>query len=242
MHTPRPVRLALTLITLLLIVVPVAGAQSLNGSRSSVNRQELQAKLHDFSYMETPSRVNRFVNANLLVKIPGNANYDLHDVSYPFARPAVKVFVERLSSQFRSACGEKLTVTSLTRPLSEQPRNASDQSVHPTGIAVDLRVPSRGNCRTWLNSVLLSLEGAGVLEATQERSPPHYHVAVFPNRYQQYVEQLATEGSPTNYVVQRGDSLSRVARKTGSTIEAIRAANGVKGSLILVGQLLRIPD
>ena len=162
----------LSYLSALWVVVPVAGAQSLNGSRSSVNRQELQAQQHDLTYMETEARVRRFVDANLLVEVPGNANYDLHDVSQPFARPAVKLFIDRLSAQYRSACGEKLTVTSLTRPLNRQPRNASDQSVHPTGIALDLRVPNRSSCRSWLNRVLLSLEGANVLEATRERSPP----------------------------------------------------------------------
>jgi hypothetical protein len=60
----------------------------------------------------------------------------------------VQTFVERLSSQYHNACGERLVVTSLTRPASEQPRNASDRSVHPTGMAIDLRLSTKGTCRT----------------------------------------------------------------------------------------------
>ena len=42
---------------------------------------------------------------------------DAIDVSFPFARPEVELFVQRLSGQYRRACGEQLVVTSLTRPI-----------------------------------------------------------------------------------------------------------------------------
>jgi LysM repeat protein len=214
-------------------------AQSLNGSRSSVARQASEARRHDFSYMETGVRVSRFIDTGLLERLEGNRDYELHGVSWPYARPAVRLFVERLSSQFRSGCGETLTITSLTRPVSEQPSNSSADSVHPTGMAVDLRVPQTRACRDWLNSVLLSLEGAGVLEATRENNPPHYHVAVFPNAYESYV---ATRGrTPDEYIVRRGDSLISIARKTGTTVLQLRAANGISGDLIRAGQTLSVP-
>ena len=43
------------------------------------------------------------------------------------------------------------------------------------------------------------------------------------------------------YVVQPGDSLSKIAVKHGSSVKAIREANKLKGDLILVGQKLHIP-
>jgi LysM repeat protein len=150
----------------------------------------------------------------------------------------VKLFIERLSSQFRAACGEKLIVTSLTRPESEQPYNASDQSVHPRGMAVDLRVPGSSRCRGWLEDVLLSLEDGNVLDATRERNPPHYHVAVFPDPYERYVASL--QRNP-QYVVQKGDSLTGIARAMGTTVPALRAENGIQGDLIRPGEPLRIP-
>lgn len=219
---------------------PTAEArQSLTGSHASMARQTREAAIHDFSYMETSRRISNFVDAGLLVKASGNANYDLADVSYPYVRPAVKLFIERLSSQFRAACRERLTVTSMTRPLNEQPPNSSEDSVHPTGMAVDLRVPKTGNCRTWLSNVLLSLERRGVLEATRERNPPHYHVAVFPGPYQQYVASL---GAPVEeYIVRSGDSLTEIAANTGTTVSQLRAANGIRGDLIRPGEALHIP-
>ena len=88
-------------------------------------------------------------------------------------------------------------VTSLTRPLSRQPRNASSRSVHPTGMALDVRRSNSRSCRSWLESVLLSLEGSGVLEATRESYPPHYHIAVYPQPYARYVDNLTTRSADT---------------------------------------------
>ena len=172
------------------IWAPAAAGQTLSGGSASLDRQNRQARAHDFSYLRTPSAVRNFVNSGLLVRLTGNANYTLNEVSYPYARVEVKLFVERLSSQFRGACGEQLVVTSLTRPRSRQPFNASTRSVHPTGMAVDLRRHNTPSCRTWLERVLLSLENSGVLEATLERYPPHYHVAIYPNQYRAYVGKI----------------------------------------------------
>ena len=158
-------------------------AQSLRGSAASVAKQHRVALQHDYSFLTSATQVRRMAANGYLVSVPGNANYELHGVSYAFARPAVKTFIERLSQQYRSACGERLVVTSLTRPTSKQPRNASDQSVHPAGMAADLRISNSSKCRAWIERVLLSLEGKGVLEATRERFPAHYHVAVVPNPY-----------------------------------------------------------
>ena len=246
---------------LLLGGVQGMSAQSLRGSSASLDRQVAQARRHDFTHLTGPAQLRRFVDAGLLVHVAGNRDYTLVDVSFPFARPEVGLFIERLSSQYRRACNERLVVTSLTRPLSHQPRNASDRSVHPTGMAIDLRVPA-GRCRGWLEAVLLSLEARGVLEATRERRPPHYHVAVYPKPYAAYVRALtarvAGDGAEparadrggvetpaadavTVHVVRRGDSLERIARRYGATVEGLRLANGLGSSLIHPGQSLRVP-
>lgn len=168
-----------------------AEAQTLRGSRASMVRQNNVAKAHDYTFLRTSSDVNRFVDRGYLVRIGGNSNYELAGVSFPYARPQVLTFVQRLSAQYRASCGERLVVTSLTRPQSRQPRNASSQSVHPTGMAIDLRVSDRRSCRQWLETTLLSLERRGVLDATREYRPPHYHIALYPSQYDAYVERLA---------------------------------------------------
>lgn len=170
-------------------LAPVTGAaQSLRGSPATVERQNLAAERHDFTFLSDRAHVRRFVDAGFLVRVRGDANFRLkHPGWFPYARPEVRLFLERLGRQYRDACGEQLVVTSLTRPRSRQPRNAHPRSVHPTGMAVDLRRSSNRSCRRWLEDVLLRLEREELVEAVRERWPPHYHVAVFPEPYADYV-------------------------------------------------------
>lgn len=51
-----------------------------------------------------------------------------------------------------------------------------------------------------------------------------------------------TTGAAATYVVQRGDTLARIAERTGVTVAALVAANGLRDAdLILVGQRLAVP-
>lgn len=45
----------------------------------------------------------------------------------------------------------------------------------------------------------------------------------------------------TRYVVKKGDSLSTIASRNGSSVAAIQRANGIKGTMIHPGQSLSIP-
>ncbi|MCI0436620.1 MAG: DUF5715 family protein [Gemmatimonadetes bacterium] len=204
-------RRILTSVILASVLPASAATQSLRGSSASVDRQNSMARDHDYTFLRTATDVSRFVDLGLLVPIRGNANYDLAAVSYPYGRPAVRLFIERLSAQYRSACGEKLVVTSLTRPSTRQPRNASDMSVHPAGMAVDLRISNKSSCRRWLESTLLSLEKSSVLEATRERRPAHYHIAVFATPYQAWVDQLEQRRGATVVAAASEPTADRVA-------------------------------
>lgn len=257
------------------LVVVLAGAfadaeaQSLRGGRASMQAQYQRALEYDYDFLLNAAEVRHFVNLNLLVPLKGNRDYQLDDdVSFPYARLEVRTFIERLSRQYRAACGEVLVVTSLTRPKSHQPRNASLRSVHPTGMAVDLRRSNTPSCRRWIQRVLLQLEGAGTLEATHERNPPHYHIAVYTREYARYVAALeadqatvaATEpsaaprttgaadrstgssaGEFVSYRVRRGDSLWAIARAYGTTVSRLKAANKLTSSRIYAGQWLEVP-
>lgn len=247
------------LVFVLLVTVSPIHAQSLRGSKASMEKQNRQAHVHDYTFLRSSSHVARFVELGLLVPLSGNANYELHQVSFPYARAEVRTFVQRLARQYRRACGERLVVTSLTRPQSRQPRNSSELSVHPTGMAVDLRRSNSRACRAWLEDVLLSLESAGVLEATRERRPPHYHIALFPQQYGRYVERREQEeriavesaeapiSSPVpapdrRYQVRNGDSLWTIARAHGTTVDELKSVNNLKGSRIFAGQVLQMPS
>ena len=250
----------------LLVASPIP-AQTLKGSTAAMQKQHRVARQHDYTFLRTPADVRRFVGLDLLVPVRGNVNYAIASASYPYARPALRTFVERLGAQYRSACGEKLVVTSLTRPLSGQPRNASDLSVHPAGMAVDLRRSRKSACRKWLERTLLSLEKSGLLDATLERFPVHYHVALYPKPYERYVARLASRDAPRvaaaprpaaadavqvaeaapdenvleEYVVHRGDTLWSIARRHGSSVEALKELNHLESSSIAAGQVLTVP-
>jgi hypothetical protein len=154
-------------------------------------RQNSVAKTLGYEFVRTPEDLSKLVEEGDFVEMPGNAHYVvLKSVSYPLARPEVRLFIERLAAQYHDATGERLVVTSLTRPASEQPRNSHELSVHPTGIAVDLRISERGASQRWLEAVLLKLERQDLLDVTRERWPPHYHVALFPAAYSSHVEGI----------------------------------------------------
>lgn len=258
MHRVVRQSLALLLFLSLSGSATVLAGQSLRGSNSSLDIQNRMARQHDFTYISDSRQVERFVDGGYLVRVQGDANFRLdNEVSFPYARREVQTFLRRLGRQYRSACGEQLVVTSLTRPQTRQPRNASDRSVHPTGMAVDLRRSNHSPCRAWLESVLLSLERQGVLEATRERFPPHYHVAIFPEPYDDYVARLtATESRSADasgearatpigsdgYQVRRGDSLWSIARSLDVSVLDLRIANGLSSDRIHPGQLLRVPS
>ncbi len=51
----------------------------------------------------------------------------------------------------------------------------------------------------------------------------------------------ANAGAPGTYKVQEGDTLSRISRKTGVGVTALKQANGLQDGMIRVGQTLTIP-
>lgn len=222
----------------------------LTGSRASLDRQFAVARRNDFTLLESAADVRRFVARRLLVPVRDSRDLRVRGAAFPVARVEVRTFLQRLSSQYRGACGEPLVVTSLTRPASRQPANAHPRSVHRAGMAVDIRRSGRAACRRWLESTLRSLEARGEVEATHEQRPAHYHVAVFPRRHTDHVARLGeARRAPRNasrravtreYVVCPGDTLSTIARRRGTTIRSLRKVNALKGVDIFSGQKLRL--
>lgn len=250
-------------LALTLLVATDSQAQSLRGSTASIDRMYRQAVQHDLTFYRTSTGVRSAATSGSLVRMSGNSDYGLKDVSQPYVLPITRTFVQRLAAQYRAYCGEKMVVTSATRPTSVQLANSTSKTVHPTGMAVDLRRPTNGRCLTWLRNTLTSLEGTGVIEATEERSPPHFHVAVFPAPYERYVSartgvRLAStsatatrtatatptrsSGAGRSYKVRSGDSLWTIARSANVTVDRLKSANSLRSSRILAGQVLIIPS
>ena len=163
-----------------------ASAQSLHGSRRSVAHSYRYATRHDLTFARDVADIRRSVRTGELVRLDPVGDYVLHRVSYPYVTPTTRIFVRRLANEYHGVCGAPMVITSATRPESRQPANSSPRSVHPAGIAVDLRRPT-GACLTWLRRTLLTLEDSGVVDATEEHRPAHFHVIVFGEPYRRFL-------------------------------------------------------
>lgn len=170
---------------------------TLSGSPASMARQHRVAVESGYTFFRTPAAVRRAVQSGTLVQLRSGRHLTVKDPREGAALREVQHFLESLSTQVHAQCRESLVVTSLTRPLTRQPPNAHPLSVHPAGMAIDLRVPRRRRCEMWLERTLLHLERAGVLDATREHSPEHLHVALFPGPYSSYAGLGRTDSPST---------------------------------------------
>jgi hypothetical protein len=170
-----------------------ATAQTLRGSKGSVEKMYWFAVTHRMSFRQSPEAIDADAARGRLVQLGGSLDYELAGgVGWPYVTPETKRFVELFAEQYSAVCDGPLVLTSASRPLSRQPRNANKHSVHPAGIAIDLRRPPRGPCLDWTRQALMELERRGVVEATEERRPVHFHVAV-----------LTAPGRPTQLPILR---------------------------------------
>ena len=187
--------LSCALILALPSAVHASDPRALRGSLSSMRRQHQVAERSNFAFLRTASDVLDFIRRDRLEPLRTSTDVLVADPMFPYARPQVVLFVQRLAEQYHEATGYRLVVTSLTRPISMQPWNAHRLSVHPAGMAVDLHVPATPSAKRWLEITLLGLEARGVIDATREHYPSHFHVAVFPQAYASYVDKI--EGTTT---------------------------------------------
>ena len=110
-------------------------------------------------------------------------------------------------------------------------------------MAVDLRRPA-GSCLRWLRTALLDEERAGIVEATEERHPRHFHVAVFPNTPAVAVRISSRGGQRPElerYRVRPGDTLWEIAKRRDTTVKALREINKLRSEQIVAGQTLLVP-
>jgi LysM repeat protein len=134
---------------------------------------------HRYPFYLTPTNLDTAIAHGKLVALTGDSTYELtRGVGFSYATREAKQFVTMFAPQYLAACGAPLTVTSAARPMSRQPHNANPLSVHPTGIAVDIRRPPPGPCLAWVRGALAELETKGIVEATEEHHPVHLHIAV----------------------------------------------------------------
>jgi LysM repeat protein len=249
----------------MLMVGSVSDAQTLRGSHASVDLMYTSARSHDLAFLQAPRDVYEAARLGELKLLGITRDMTLQRVEFPFVLPNTKRFVDSLAAAYHAGCGERLVVTSGARPVALQPRNASPLSVHPTGMAVDFHKPA-GKCLTWLRTNLMALEQRHVIEATEERHPPHFHVAVLNQAPERPITQLASATvqrapqvnsaeheqtasgqvagrvtGPSTYRVRAGDNLWTIAQRLNTTPKKLQTLNKLGTTRLRVGQRLKLP-
>lgn len=209
---PRNGKRTLLLLTACLSLTLAASAASLRATRSSQLVQNQRADEDRLSRMEDDSMTERFVRLKLLQPVPSKTSaYYLHAVREDnrYLRPWTKLFLSRLSSQFRARFGRPLRITSLLRTAeyqrSLQRRNgnaAADdgpkRSAHLTGASLDIsKKGMTGAERQWLKNVLASLHDGGYIYAIEEFQQPVFHILVH-RQYEDYVNRKTGSSDATS--------------------------------------------
>ena len=188
----------LTLILLLPLSLGVVSGASLRATTSSPLIQNEAADGDHLSRMHDTDMTARWSRLQLLQRVPARTSaYYLHAVREDnrYLRPWARLFLTRLSSQFRARFGKPLRVTSLLRTeqyqRSLQRRNGNaasaagpKRSSHLTGASLDISKKGLTQReRDWLRRVLSSLRTKGYLYAIEEYKQPVFHIMVF-RKYQ----------------------------------------------------------
>jgi murein endopeptidase len=107
---------------------------------------------------------------------------------------------------------------------------------------------AEGEDRGWLNDIFGRTAEKGIIQH-ERRHKDHMHVRFFNRRAQEYgrivypvlVETGAAPPPLVKHRVRRGDTLGGLARRYGTRVSAIRAANGLRSTRIRAGRSYTIP-
>ena len=77
--------------------------------------------------------------------------------------------------------------------------------------------------------------------AVLPQSPKLREVATAPQASTDAGNQAKAVTAPGTYKVQEGDTLTRIAKKTGVSVTALKQANGMEDGLVRIGQSLKVP-
>jgi hypothetical protein len=155
-----------------------ADAVSLVGGCQTTSKQQLQyAKGRQLPLMTTVAEYKERIASGYFVPFEGPYLHVLAD--RPYALPSTVAFVTEMSVAYKAAGCGKLVVRDALRLTTERPKNGSIHSVHPAGMAVDIRVQYiKSECADWLRSYVRLKEAAGKVDGTHELKPEHLHVVV----------------------------------------------------------------
>ncbi len=105
---------------------------------------------------------------------------------------------------------------------------------------------SIGENKSWLDSIFYPRHGRPLIKHARGHRD-HFHVRFYNARAQELgrrIEPLLAKRPDQNLAfhrVRRGDCLSRIARRLGSTVVAIRRANHMRSNFLRLGRVLVVP-
>ncbi|MDO4320229.1 MAG: LysM peptidoglycan-binding domain-containing protein [Bacteroidales bacterium] len=141
--------------------------------------------------------------------------------------------------------GQRLRINTYKRKYIEQPKVAVETSVQtveqtdttsPATTAVE--TPDTIAPRSTQERQVSEAMTGSVANASRHESVQSKPVASTKSKSKDNKQQAATT---TTHKVRKGENLSKIAKKYGVTIEALRQANGLRNDNIQIGQKLKIP-
>jgi hypothetical protein len=158
---------------------PAQMVSLVGGCQTTSKQQALYADIKGLPIANSRN-FNQLVATGQLVKLEGSNIQMKSDKVIAYVLPSTKTVVLQLAHDFGQAgCGTLGISDALRLDDRSKPDNASPDSVHTRGMAVDVRVNGlSADCKSWLQTYLLDQETAQVVDATEEILKPHMHVVV----------------------------------------------------------------
>jgi hypothetical protein len=159
------------------------GRVSFEGGEFSTSQRQLEyAQARGIPLMNTEEEYQSSVRSGRFVRLT-HPNLEVNEQTRPHVLPATAQFIYEVAEQFgRADCG-RLRVNGAGRLTSERPTNGSRDSVHPAGMALDLRVINLSErCYAVLSELLHEAERERRADVTREWEPEHFHVVVIPEQ------------------------------------------------------------
>jgi membrane-bound lytic murein transglycosylase D len=169
---------------------------------------------------ETRDYVPLMIAAARIAKEPGKYGFGDVEIEEPLAFSVVEVPPASSLAAVAEASGTTVAEIQRLNPQLKLTRTRNDQ-------ASNIRVPAGAEERFAANWTTVSARHAAAARAAAARTPA----------------PKAAPRAPAmrNYTVRRGDSLSAIAKRHGTSVEAIRRANNLRNNNIRAGAVLRIP-
>ncbi len=162
----------------------------LGGELSSSERQLAYTKANAIPLISSNADYWELVRRGYLVSL---RHPDLEvGAKRPHVLPTTARFIYEIAEQFRTAGCGRLRINDATRLVSERPKNGSPYSVHPAGMALDVRVINLSErCYAELNRLLHTAEAELQADVTREYKPEHFHVVVIPYEEVRFIQLQA---------------------------------------------------